>query len=44
MIFSWPQIGRSTVFGREIGVPEKEVFSCQIIFNFSLKKGYLQYE
>ena len=25
MIFSWAQIGRSAIFGREIGVPDKEI-------------------
>ena len=37
MIFSWAQIGRSTTFGREVGVPDREIFSWQKIFNFSLK-------
>ena len=26
MIFSWAQIGRSAIFGREIGVPDREIF------------------
>ena len=25
MIFSWDQIGRSAIFGREIGVPNREI-------------------
>ena len=29
MIFSWAQIGRSAIFGREIGVPDREIFSRQ---------------
>ena len=27
VILAWNEIGRSAVFGREIGVPDKEVFS-----------------
>ena len=26
VIFSWAQIGRSAIFGREIGVPDREIF------------------
>ena len=26
VIFSWAQIGRYAIFGREIGVPDKEFF------------------
>ena len=29
VIFSWAQIGRSAIFGREIGVPDREIFSRQ---------------
>ena len=29
VIFSWAQIGRSAIFGREIGVPDREIFSLQ---------------
>ena len=29
VIFSWAQIGRSAIFGREIGVPDREIFSQQ---------------
>ena len=29
MIFSWAQIGRSAIFDREIGVPDREIFSRQ---------------
>ena len=42
VIFSWAQIGRSAIFGREIGVPDREIFSQQKIFNFSVKNCYLQ--
>ena len=37
VIFSWAQIGRSAIFGREIGVPDREVFSRQKIFKFNVK-------
>ena len=33
VIFSWAQIGRSAIFGREIGVPDREIFLRQKIFN-----------
>ena len=29
VIFSWAQIGRSAIFGREIGVPDREIFAQQ---------------
>ena len=29
MIFSWAQIGRSAIFGREIGVQDREIFLQQ---------------
>ena len=29
VIFSWAQIGRSAIFGRAIGVPDREIFSQQ---------------
>ena len=29
VILSWAQIGRSAIFGREIGVPDREIFSWQ---------------
>ena len=40
VIFSWAQIGRSAIFGREIGVPDREIFfvakniqvQCQKLF------------
>ena len=35
--FSWAQIGRSAIFGREIGVPDREIFSRQKIFKFNVK-------
>ena len=37
VIFSWAQIGRSAIFGREIGVPDREIFSRQKIFMFNVK-------
>ena len=37
VIFSWAQIGRSAIFGREIGVPDKKIFSWQKIFKFKVK-------
>ena len=37
VIFSWAQIGRSAIFGREIGVPDREIFLRQKIFKFSVK-------
>ena len=37
VIFFWAQIGRSTIFGREIGVPDREIFSQQKIFKFNVK-------
>ena len=37
VIFSWAQIGRSAIFGREIGVPDREIFSQQKIFKFNVK-------
>ena len=42
VIFSWAQIGRSAIFGREIGVPNREIFARQKIFNFSFKNCYLE--
>ena len=40
MIFSWAQIWRSTVFGREIGVPDRDIFSRQILFKFNVKNCF----
>ena len=37
VIFSWAQIGRSAVFGREIGVPDREIFSRQKKIKFNVK-------
>ena len=37
VIFSWAQLGRSASFGREIGVPDREIFSRQKIFKFNVK-------
>ena len=37
VIFSWAQIGRSAIFGREIGVPDREIFSREKIFKFNVK-------
>ena len=42
VIFSWTQIGRSAIFGREIGVPDREIFTRKKLFNFSVKNCYLQ--
>ena len=35
VIFSWAQIGRSAIFGREIGVPDREIFSRQTVRGIS---------
>ena len=43
VIFSWAEIGRSAIFDREIGVPDREIFSRQKVFNFSVKYCYLQH-
>ena len=37
VIFSWAQIGRSAIFGREIGVPDREIFSRQKKIRFNVK-------
>ena len=37
VIFSWAQIGRSAIFGRETGVPDREIFPRQKIFKFNVK-------
>ena len=37
VIFSWAQIGRSAIFGREIGVPDREIFSLQKTIKFNVK-------
>ena len=37
VIFSWAQIGRSAIFGWEIGVPDREIFSRPKIFKFNVK-------
>ena len=37
VIFSWAQIGRSAIFGREIGVPDREIFSRQKKIKFNVK-------
>ena len=42
VFFSLTQIERSAIFGRETGVPGREIFSRQNIFNFSVKNCYLQ--
>ena len=41
VIFSWVQIGRSAIFGREIGVPDREIFSRQKMFKFNVKKLFI---
>ena len=43
VIFSWAQIGRSAIFGREIGVPDREIFLRQNIFKFNVKIVYLHH-
>ena len=37
MIFFWAQIERSVIFGREIGGPDREIFSLQKMFKFNVK-------
>ena len=41
VIFSWAQIGRSAIFGREIGVPDREIFSRQNKIKFNVKNCLL---
>ena len=41
VIFSWAQIGRSAIFGREIGVPDREIFSRQKKSSLMSKIVYL---
>ena len=43
VIFSWTQIGKFGFSDREIGVSNREIFSRQKIFNFSVKNCYLQH-
>ena len=38
VIFSWAQIGRYAMFGREIGVPDREIFSRQKIYSILVSK------
>ena len=43
MILAWNEIGRSAIFGREIGVPDREVFFAakkKKKINFSGKNCY----
>ena len=42
VIFSWAQIGRSTIFGREIGIPDREIFSRPKKSSLMSKIVYLQ--
>ena len=42
-IFSWTQVGRSGIFGREIGVPNREVFSLQKMSRFHVKNCFLSH-
>ena len=37
VIFSWAQIGRSAIFGREIGVPDREFFFAAKQIKFNVK-------
>ena len=41
VIFSWAQIGRSAIFGREIGVPDRKSFSRQKKSSLMSKIVYL---
>ena len=41
VIFSWAQIGRSAIFGREIAVPDRESFSRQKKSSLMSKIVYL---
>ena len=43
MIFSWTQIGRFGFSDRETGVSNREIFSQQKIFNFSVENCNLQH-
>ena len=43
VIFSWTQIGRSAIFGREIGVPDREIFSRQKYSSLMSKIVYLHH-
>ena len=44
VIFSWPQIGRSTIFGGETGAPDREIFFCgKKKVDFSVKNCDLQH-
>ena len=40
VILAWNKIGRPAIFGMEIGVPDREVFSRRKKFNFSGKNLY----
>ena len=40
VILAWNEIGRSAIFGGEIGVPDREVLSRRKKFNFSGKNCY----
>ena len=39
---SWAQIEGSAIFGREIGVPDREIFAAKKSPYFSVKNCYLQ--
>ena len=43
VILAWNEIGRSAIFGREIEVPDREVFSRRNKINFSGKNCYFQH-
>ena len=43
VIFSWAEIGRSAIFGREIGVPDRESFSQQKYSSLMSKIVYLHH-
>ena len=43
VIFSWAQIGRAAIFGREIGVPYREIFFAAKNIKFRVKNCYFQH-
>ena len=43
VILAWNEIGRSAIFGREIEIPDREVFSRRKKINFSGKNCYFQH-
>ena len=43
VIFSWAQIGRSAIFGRKIGVPDREIFRGKKYSSLTSKIYYLHH-